>query len=163
MKTLDDNIARYTLLKNDVIDDNRFDAFYAQCAELPIEYLKKALSLHQREADQLEDSIIPEQMIEENRRSVETSDGTKVTIRTEINASLSGIDDLEPIAQWLTDRGMGGIVKRQVVELKIHTGQLKKNLKEYYDKTNELPSDIINVSMFNHAVIKRNKENDDDA
>ena len=186
MSELDDHVARFSLLKQEQIDDERFQAFFAKCAQLPIAYLEQALSLHKAECKSLSDKTIPELMFSENRRSVEMMDGTTITIRGEVNASLKSAD-LGAVYQWLDTRGYGSIMKkRQYLEedevpegfidrlreegvmlhfdLSCNTNSFKAAVKKIYAETDELPPpEVAECSIFNHAVIKTaNKESNDE-
>ena len=66
---LDVAVERFSLLKKEITDNERFDSFYSKCAKLPIAYLKQALAMHNEEAKVLSDKIIPELMFSENREN----------------------------------------------------------------------------------------------
>jgi hypothetical protein len=181
--TLDSAVERFKLLNESDMNKDRLDKLISSCRELPMQYLEAALKFYKRESDWLEKDVIPDFMMKENRRSVEFLDGTKISVKAELNASLSGIP-LEPVADWLDARGLGGIVKRSYyldqaevnedqikdlekqgiqvhADLSINTNSLKKTLKEHYEQTNELPdSEVMIVSFFNHAVIKKDKKDE---
>lgn len=182
---LDIAVERFSLLKQDINDEERFSSFYAKCKQLPIAYLKLALAAHNEEALVLSDKIIPELMFSENRRSIETIDGVTITIRGETNASLKGAD-MEKLFSWLEVRGYGNIIKKKhyindeevsfevmkklekegVVlhaDLSCNTNTFKAAVKEIYKATDELPpEDVASVTIFNHAVIKTAKNNGDE-
>lgn len=184
MSELDDCVERFSLLKQDVTDENRFISFYAKCDQLPIAYLERALDMHKAEAKHLSDKVIPELMFNENRRSIETNDGVTIAIRGEINASLKGAD-MPALFNWLEQRGYGNIVKKkhylsdeevsfEVMEklekegvvlhadMTCNTNSFKSVVKKIYGETDELPpSDIADVTVFNHAVIKTEKKEEE--
>lgn len=185
MSELDDNVARFSLLKADVLDDTRLAGFYAKCAQLPIVYLEKALELHRAEARHLSDKAIPELMFSENRRSVETMDGVTITIKGEVNASLKDAD-LAEVFKWLDFRGYGSIMKKRQyldeaevpegfiehlkeegvmlhADLSCNTNSFKAAVKKIYAETDELPPpEVAECSIFNHAVIKTAKKESND-
>lgn len=180
MTELDHAVERFALLNAEITEPGLMDRFYAQCFNLPIAYLEEALKRHKEESKTLECKTIPELMFSENRKSVETMDGVSINIRSEINASMKGAD-IEQVHAWLEQRGYGAIVKQkhfladerdvEIVEgsgiklyadKEVNTNSLKKVLKEIYEKTEELPSELMNVSIFNHAVIKFAKEEKDE-
>lgn len=175
---LDEAVDRFLLLEEEAMDKDRLDKLISACRELPIVYMEAAVAYYKRESAWLEKEVIPDLMLAENRRSIETTDGTKVSVRTELNVSQAGVEDLAPVVSWLEERGLGGIVKKRhyfndsemddermeylrlrgipvQADCSINTNTLKKTLKEHYDRTNELPDGLLKVSLFNHAVIKR--------
>jgi len=179
---LNEAVDRFALLNDEHVDVERMDLFYAKCAQLPIIYLEEALKRHKSESRHLEVNVIPEMMFAEQRRSIETLDGTKIEIRGEINASLKGAD-LQSLSTWLDERGYGSIVKKKHyladdevtpdqiealekegielhADLDLNTATFKKAVKEIYEATDELPPEnMATVSIFNHAVIKQRKDN----
>jgi hypothetical protein len=180
MSELDICVERFSLLKQDLTDEDRFNAFYSKCAMLPISYIERAAELHRAEARALSDKAIPELMFAENRRSIETTDGVTITIRGEINASLKGAD-MPGVLQWLEGHGYGSIVKKkhyldyaevsnEVMEklekegvvlhadLSLNTNSFKSAVKKIYADKDELPPpEVAEVTIFNHAVIKTAK------
>jgi hypothetical protein len=185
MSDLDDFVERFSLLKQKSIDDDRFFKFYAKCDQLPIAYLEQALDLHKAEARNLEAKVIPDLMFQENRRSIETIDGTTITIRGEVNASLAG-SDLRKVLGWLEIHGYGSIVQKKHflndeevtveqlekiekegitlhADLTCNNNSFKSAVKKIYAETDELPSDdVAKVSIFNRAVIKTEKDEKDE-
>ena len=180
LNILDICVERFAELNQEELDVHRFEAFYAKCIKLPIIYLEEALKRHKEESRNLENNLIPTLMFDEGRRSVETMDGVSVKIKQEINASMKGAD-INLVAAWLDEKGYGAIVKRKhylddaeltddqlqhlredgvnlYADMEVNTNTLKKVLKEHYEKTEELPTDLMNVSIFYHAIIKFAKE-----
>jgi hypothetical protein len=178
---LKSHIERFTLLNNPELDTDRFESFYSKCAMLPIAYLEAALKKHKDESKSLECKEIPELMLDEGVAEMTTSEGVKVTCRTELNVSIAKLEDKSDLVRWLKERSFGYIVKekeyldaREVTpvlrdalekggyhlysDVEINTNSLKKVLKDHFAKTEELPTDIIPVSLFTHAVIKQKKE-----
>jgi len=180
MTDLDKYVDRYALLKAG-IDQEYMETFYANCMMLPIAYLEEALSRHKEEMRDLENDKIPQMMFQENRRSIETMDGLTITVKGEINASLKE-SDMHDVYAWLDKHGRSSIVKqrhylddtevseKQMEKLKeegivlhadlsVNTNSFKKAVKEIYSETDELPPpEVATVSIFNHAVIKKDKE-----
>jgi hypothetical protein len=185
MSELDDHVARFSLLKQESVDEERFFNFYAKCDQLPIAYLERALDMHKTEAKSLSDKTIPELMFSENRRSVETMDGVTITIKGEVNASLKG-SELSVVYNWLNHRGYGSIVKQRHylaeeevpegfiehlkeegvslhADLSLNTNSFKAAVKKIYAETDELPPpEVAECSIFNHAVIKTEKKDNDE-
>lgn len=184
MTDLDKYVERYTLLKAGT-DPERMENFYAKCMMLPIAYLEEALSRHKEEMRDLENNKIPELMFQENRRSIETMNGTTITVKGEINASLKE-SDMGVVLEWLNAHGRGSIVKQRhylddmevspdmieklkeegVVlhaDLSVNTNSFKKAVKDIYKETDELPPpEVAAVTIFNHAVIKKDKEENEE-
>jgi len=179
MTELDLAVERFALLNGEITDHGRMDRFYGQCFNLPIAYLEEALKRHKAEQKNLECTVIPELMFSENRKSVETMDGVSVKIKQEINASMKGADP-DKVFEWLDARGHGAIFKQKYylanegdIEIaensgiklfsdkEVNTNSLKKVLKEIYEETDELPTDLMQVSIFNHAVIKLETKNEE--
>jgi hypothetical protein len=176
MTELDLCVERFAVLNQEDMVHDRMEAFYAKCRELPIIYLEEALKRHKEESRNLENNLIPELMFQDGKRSVETMDGVTIKIKSEINASMKGAD-IELVYNWLNERGYGAIVKQRhyladerdleavidegipmLSEKEVNTNTLKKVLKEHYEKTDELPTDLLPVSIFNHATITFKKE-----
>lgn len=142
----------------------------------PISVLKGLVSHYTRKLEEIENVIIPDLMIQAGFPSLTTDSGLKIEIKTELNVS---VQDKPRLYAWLDSIGESQIVKHElsfdrgqdiqpVLDLamenglsfkedeSIHPQTLKKFFKELPDEI-EVPSDVITLKEFNHAVIKRSK------
>lgn len=124
---------------------------------------------------------LPDLMAEAGLTEIKLEDGSRVTIKEEVDAKIT--DKTRPQAlKWLLENGFGGLIKTQValafgrgdhdaattvrdqlseeydgVELKeeVHHSTLKAFVKERMAAGDKIPMDLFNVYPYNKAIIKK--------
>jgi len=83
--------------------------------ERNIEIIEETLKLKKQNLYKLSGEIIPQKMAELGLTATEMSDGSKVKIMEDIHVSIPKDPDKSTACyQWLTDNGLGDIIKNQV-------------------------------------------------
>lgn len=144
-----------------------------------------ALSLELKEASErvrvLKEESIPSAMEELGYKSVELGDGTKISVKGEVYASISAERQAEAFA-WLESHGFGGLIKdtttvdfkkNQTEESKklmeflqtlgvefgnkrgVHSSTLKSFLKEQLAEGSDIPLETFGARSVNVASVKR--------
>ena len=102
--------------------------------------------------DHLRENKIPEMMDDEGVNSVTYEGIGRVTLTSDIYASIPAIQK-DAAWQWLKENNHGGIIKENV-----HSGTLKATLKAIIKKgKEELPEEIFKVTPFSRASITKVK------
>ena len=145
----------------------------------PIEILEKVLSIYKEKSLEFERFLIPDLMVDNGMFSAELTDGSSVDVKTEYSLKVKNETDFE---DWLKQNHYEGIIKTKYefdkgadladieTELRereigfqktntIHHKTLSKVIKEHLIAGGAAPdTDVAEVKIFNHAVIKGKKE-----
>lgn len=124
---------------------------------------------------------LPDLMSEAGLTEIQLEDGSRVTIKEEVDAKITDKTRSQAL-KWLLDNGFGGLIKTQVelafgrgdhdtatavrdrlaadydgVELKeeVHHSTLKAFVKERMAAGDKIPMDLFNVYPYNKAIIKK--------
>lgn len=161
---------------------DRLSALAKEAGELMQEVSDITVALEENKAalDRILRRSIPDIMAELNMDELKMSDGSVISIKNEINASISAAN--EPAAfKWLEDNQFDGIIKTKLtsefgkgeaanankaaellrnvgfdaeVKRSIHAMTLKSFVKERLEKGDKIPTDVFGVFEFKQAKIK---------
>lgn len=146
--------------------------------EFPICILEEAARLYRKSLDHLENTVLPDLLMEEGLGKVVTNDGLEVEIKTEYSPKI--VDEVE-FFNWMDTQG-GASLYKQIFRFgkgedlsavrdalmeagvsyeektEIHHQTLKKFVKDMVEIGAEIPADLCAVGQFTHAKIKRTKD-----
>jgi len=123
--------------------DNQLEELSGLCKELrdtreAIEQMSNHLKSLQEEERELSMEVIPEKMRELGLSSISTDDGSKVSIKHKVKASLTKARKEEGFA-WLRANGHGSLIKERTVEENVHPQTLTAFAREQLAQGRTLP------------------------
>lgn len=155
-----------------VKDQQELEERVAQC-EADLEASKEALR-------NIQEYLLPEAMLSIGMSEFKLSNGTKITIKNDVYASVRK-DFIGDAVAWLDENGLGGIVKDQVAvdfgrgefdnvsellkfcrtnglnaneKLSIHPSTLKATVKEQMANGLEFPEEYFSIAPIKKSIIK---------
>jgi hypothetical protein len=148
--------------------------------ELEVENLEKKLDIAKEELKRVQEFLLPEAMASVGMSEFRLTNGNKITIRDDIYASIRA-DHVDQAMMWLTDKGLGGIIKDEVKvnfgrgesekaakllelckahgfqaseKLAVHPQTLKATVKEQMARGIAFPEEFFSIAPIRKAVIK---------
>lgn len=110
----------------------------------------KQLSAEER---QLSQHDLPEKMKEIGLTNFTMSDGTKLSIKHMVKASLTKAKQEEGFA-WLRANGFGDLIKPKTVEEHVHHSTLAAFCREQLSEGRPLPTSLFGVYEYDETIIK---------
>ena len=152
--------------------------------ERNIEIIEETLKLKKQNLYKLSGEIIPQKMAELGLTATEMSDGSKVKIMEDIHVSIPKDPDKSTACyQWLTDNGLGDIIKNQVglafgmgerkqaeklqdyikdtlgyipeVKVSVHPSTLKATFRKWHEEGKSVPDNMFNLFIGQKTKITR--------
>jgi hypothetical protein len=154
--------------------------------ESRIEDLEETLKLQKQNLYRLSGEIIPQKMAELGLTATEMSDGSKVKIVEDIHVSIPRDPNKSTACyQWLTDNGLGDIIKNQVgiafgmgereqaeklqnyikeqlgyipeVKVSVHPSTLKATVRKLHEEGKSVPDNTFNLFIGQKTKITRKR------
>lgn len=148
--------------------------------ETNVKQLESDLDTAKEALRQVQEFLLPEAMATVGMKEFKLTDGTKITIRDDVYASIRK-DYLYEATNWLYQKGLGGIVKEEVIcdfgkkdhdrmlrfiefckqqqvnaveKVSVHPQTLKATVKEQLAHGVQFPEEFFSVGPLKKAIIK---------
>lgn len=118
-----------------------------------VEQAEKELKRLKRELQAIEMSSLPLAMEAVGLKEITLKDGSKVTIKEDLYASITQ-KKKDEAHEWLRENGFGDLIK-EITREQVHPQTLKAFIREQVSQGRDIPLETFGIGFYQKAVIKK--------